>query len=301
MSRRFDHLGDVETFITVVEKGSMTTAAVALATTPSVLSRAITRLEARLGVQLLRRTTRRLSLTEQGRLYLEQSRAAFALIDDAERAMQGQGDELKGSVRLSAPTTYAHHRLPALLQRFSAQHPQVRIELNIANRNVDLVAEGYDLAVRMGSLPDSGMVARKLEDAAMCLIAAPDYVARAGAPEGIAELAKHDCLAFVMPSTGRVSPWILREDGRDVDWVPHGRVQVSDDVLGLVTLAQSGLGICQTYDFIAQDLIVQGRAVEVLKQARGRSRPFSVIYAPHRRLSSASRALIDSLAGNASD
>jgi len=294
MSRRFDHLGDVETFVTVVEKGSMTTAAVALATTPSVLSRAITRLEARLGVQLLRRTTRRLSLTEQGRLYLEQARVAFALIDDAERTMQGQGDELKGSVRLSAPTTYAHHRLPGLLQRFSAQHPQVRIELNIANRNVDLVAEGYDLAIRMGSLPDSGLVARKLEDAAMCLIAAPSYIARAGAPADIGDLARHRCLAFVMPSTGRVSPWILRADGRDIDWVPRGGLQVSDDVLGVVTLAQSGLGICQTYDFIAQDLIAQGRAVEVLTQARGRSRPFSVIYAPHRRLSSASRALIDS-------
>jgi len=301
MSRRFDHLGDVETFITVVEKGSMTTAAVALATTPSVLSRAITRLEARLGVQLLRRTTRRLSLTEQGRLYLEQARAAFTLIDDAERAMQGQGDELKGSVRLSAPTTYAHHRLPALLQRFSAQHPQVRIELNITNRNVDLAAEGYDLAIRMGSLPDSAMVARKLEDAAMCLIAAPGYIASAGAPQSIGELARHSCLAFVMPSTGRVSPWILREDGRDIDWVPQGGLQVSDDVLGLVTLAQSGLGICQTYDFIARDLVSQGRAVEVLAQARGRSRPFSVIYAPHRRLSSSSRALIDSLVLNTSN
>jgi len=301
MSRRFDHLGDVETFVTVVEKGSMTTAAVALATTPSVLSRAITRLEARLGVQLLRRTTRRLSLTEQGRLYLEQARVAFALIDDAERTMQGQGDELKGSVRLSAPTTYAHHRLPGLLQRFSAQHPQVRIELNIANRNVDLVAEGYDLAIRMGSLPDSGLVARKLEDAAMCLIAAPSYIARAGAPADIGDLARHRCLAFVMPSTGRISPWILRADGRDIDWVPQGGLQVSDDVLGVVTLAQSGLGICQTYDFIAQDLIAQGRAVEVLTQARGRSRPFSVIYAPHRRLSSASRALIDSFVATVSE
>ncbi len=178
MSRRFDHLGDVETFVTVVEKGSMTAGAVALATTPSVLSRAITRLEARLGVQLLRRTTRRLSLTEEGRLYLEQSRAAFALIDDAERAMQGQGDELTGSVRLSVPTTYAHHRLPALLQPFVLRHPQVRIELNITNRNVDLVAEGYDLAIRMGPLPDSGLVGRKLEDAPMCLLAAPDYIAR---------------------------------------------------------------------------------------------------------------------------
>lgn len=301
MSRRFGHLGDVETFVTVVEKGSMTTAAVALATTPSVLSRAITRLEARLGVQLLRRTTRRLSLTEQGRLYLEQSRAAFALIEEAERTMQGQGDELKGSVRLSAPTTYAHHRLPALLQRFSAQHPQVRIELNITNRNVDLVAEGYDLAIRMGSLPDSGLVGRKLEDAAMCLIAAPGYIARAGAPAGVGDLARHSCLAFVMPSTGRVSPWILRADGHDIDWVPQGGLQVSDDVLGVVTLAQSGLGICQTYDFIAQDLIAQGRAVEVLAPARGRSRPFSVIYAPHRRLSSASRALIDSLVATTSE
>jgi DNA-binding transcriptional LysR family regulator len=296
MGRRFDHLGDVETFVTVVEKGSMTAGAVALATTPSVLSRAITRLEARLGAQLLRRTTRRLSLTEQGRIYLEQSRAAFALIDDAERAMQGQGDELTGSVRLSVPTTYGHHRLPALLQRFSTHYPQVRVELNITNRNVDLVAEGYDLAIRLGQLPDSGLVARKLEDAPMCLIAAPSYVMRAGAPGSIGELAQHACLPFVMPSTGRVSPWILRDDGRDVDWTPQGCLQVSDDVLGVVSLSLSGLGICQTYDFIARDLIAQGRAVEVLTQARGRSRPFSMIYAPHRRLSSASRALIDSLA-----
>lgn len=296
MGRRFDHLADVETFVTVVEKGSMTAGAVALATTPSVLSRAITRLETRLGVQLLRRTTRRLSLTEQGRLYLEQSRAAFALIDDAERAIQGQGDELAGSVRLSVPTTYGHHRLPALLQRFSAQYPQVRVELNITNRNVDLVAEGYDLAIRLGQLPDSGLVARKLEDAPMCLIAAPGYVARAGAPSHISDLAQQVCLPFVMPSTGRVSPWLLREDGRDVDWTPQGALQVSDDVLGVVSLALGGCGICQTYDFIARPLIAQGLAVEVLTQARGRSRPFSVIYAPHRRLSSASRALIEFLA-----
>lgn len=297
MSRRFDHLGDVETFVMVVERGSMTAGAVALGTTPSVLSRAITRLEARLGVQLLRRTTRRLSLTEQGRIYLEQSRAAFALIDDAERAMQGQGDELTGSVRLSVPTTYGHHRLPALLQRFSAHYPQVRVELSITNRNVDLVAEGYDLAIRLGHLPDSGLVARKLEDAPMCLIAAPSYVMRAGAPGSIGELPQHACLPFVMPSTGRVSPWILRDDGRDVDWTPQGFLQLSDDVLGVVSLSLSGLGICQTYEFIARDLIAQGRAVEVLTQARGRSRPFSVIYAPHRRLSSASRALIEALAG----
>lgn len=194
------------------------------------------------------------------------------------------------------PTTYAHHRLPSLLRRYCARHPGVRVELNITNRNVDLVAEGYDLAIRLGPLPDSGLVARPLEDAPMCLLAAPDYLQRAGVPGGIGELAQHECLPFVMPSSGRVSPWLLREDGRDVEWTPQGSLRVSDDVLGVVSLALNGLGICQTYDFIAGDLISQGRVVELLPQARGRSRPFSVIYAPHRRLSAASRALIETLA-----
>ncbi|WP_049621391.1 LysR family transcriptional regulator [Frateuria defendens] len=295
MGRRFDYLGDVEAFTTVVAQGSLTAAAVVLSTTPSVVSRAIGRLEARLGVQLLRRTTRRLSLTEAGRLYLEQARAAFALIDDAERAIQGQGGELAGRVRLSVPTTYGHYRLPPLLERFARQYPQVQLELNITNRNVDLVAEGYDLAIRLGPLPDSGLVARKLEDAVLCLVAAPAYLERAGTPRTLEELARHLCLPFVMPSTGRTAPWLFRDEGREVEWTPTAHVEVSDDVLGVVSLAEHGLGICQTYDFIARDRLERGRLVELLPQARGRSRPFSLIYAPHRRLSAASRALIDFL------
>lgn len=297
MTRRFDHLADVEAFVTVVDKGSLTAGAVALGTTPSVLSRAITRLESRLGVQLLRRTTRRLGLTEHGRLYLQQARTAFSLIDEAERDIQGRGDALVGRVRLSAPTTYAHYRLPELLAGFSAQHPGVHIDLNITNRNVDLVSEGFDLAIRLGQLPDSGMVGRKLEDAPTCLLAAPKYLERAGVPRSIEDLARHTCLHFVMPSTGRVSPWLLRDQGQDVDWTLPGPTQVSDDVLGVVSLAVSGMGICQTYDFIAQDLIRQGRAVEVLPQSRGRSRPFSILYAPHLRLSAPSRAFMDFLVG----
>ena len=128
MGRRFDHLGDVEAFIIVAEKGSMTEAAVALATTASVLSRAITRLETRLGAQLMRRTTRRLSLTDEGRAYLEQARAAFSMIDDAERAIQGPtGASLTGHVRISVPTTYGHYRLPAMLERFMQAYPEVQI------------------------------------------------------------------------------------------------------------------------------------------------------------------------------
>ncbi|SDN03246.1 DNA-binding transcriptional regulator, LysR family [Ensifer sp. YR511] len=297
MGRRFDHLGDVEAFVTVVEKGSMTEGAIALSTTPSVLSRAITRLETRLGTQLMRRTTRRLSLTDAGRSYLEQTRVAFSLIDDAERAIQGRdGESLTGHVRVSVSTTYGHYRLPDMLARFSRAYPEVHVELSITNRNVDLVAEGYDLAIRLGPLPDSGLMGRKLEDAALCLVASPRYLQRAGAPNTIDDLAEHRCLPFVMPSTGRCSPWLLRRDGLDVDWLASGPIRILDDVLGVVSLAENGLGICQTYDFIVRDRIEQGRLVEVLADARGRSRPFSIIFAPHRRLSAATRALIDFLA-----
>lgn len=296
MGRQFDHMADVEAFVTIVDKGTISAAAVALGTTPSVLSRAVARLEARLGVQLMRRTTRRLSVTEAGRLYLEQARSAFGLIADAERAIQGQGGELSGTVRLSAPTTYGHYRLPQLLRPFMERHPKVVVELSIANRNVDLVDEGYDMAIRLGELADSGLVARRLEDAALCLVAAPDYLRLAGTPRDLDELAGHACLPFTLPSTGRQAPWLLRVDGRDVDWAAPPRMRVADDVLGVVSLAQQGLGVCQTYRFVAEERLGNGQLVELLPQLRGRSRPFSLIYAPHRRMSAACRALIDSIA-----
>jgi DNA-binding transcriptional LysR family regulator len=295
MARQFDHMADLEAFVTIVDKGTISAAAVALGTTPSVLSRAVARLETRLGVQLMRRTTRRLSITDAGNLYLEQARSAFGLIADAERAIQGQGGALSGKVRISVPTTYGHYRLPALLRPFMEQHPQVSIELSISNRNVDLVAEGYDMAIRLGELADSGLAAKRLADEAVCLVASPDYLRRAGTPLELAQLAGHACLPFIMPSSGRQAPWLLRENGKDIDWLAPARMQVTDDVLGVVSLAQQGLGICQTYHFVAEERLRNGQLVEVLPSLRGRSRPFSLIYPPHRRMSAASRALIDSL------
>ena len=295
MARRFDHLPDVEAFLVVVEQGSFSAAAVTLSTTPSVLSRALTRLETRLGCQLLRRTTRRLRVTDAGQQYLEQARVAFGLISDAERDIQGREGVLVGRVRLSVPTTYGHYRLPRLLQSFCKNHPEVQVELNIANRNVDLNAEGFDLAIRLGTLPDSGLVGRKLEDAPLCLVASPTYLERAGQPTSRDALNDHQCLTFLLPSTGRVTPWLLREDGKEVDYQLQGQIQVTDDVLGVVTLAEQGLGICQTFEFIAREYLDRGSLVEVLPELRGRSRPFTVLYAPHRRRSAISRALIDSL------
>jgi DNA-binding transcriptional LysR family regulator len=296
MARQFDHMADVEAFVTIVDKGTISAAAVALGTTPSVLSRAVARLESRLGVQLLRRTTRRLSVTEAGTLYLEQARSAFGLIADAERAIQGRGGELSGTIRISAPTTYGHYRLPQQLRPFMELHPKVVIELSIANRNVDLVDEGYDMAIRLGELADSGLVARRLDDSPVCLVAAPGYLQRAGTPQDLEQLAAHACLPFTLPSTGRQAPWLLRIGGRDVDWLAPPRMRLADDVLGVVSMAQQGLGICQTYRFVVEERLGNGQLVEVLPALRGRSRPFSLIYAPHRRMSAACRALIDSLA-----
>ncbi|WP_130626597.1 LysR family transcriptional regulator [Enterobacter sp. A8] len=295
MSRKFDYLGDVEVFITVVEHGSFTAAAVVLSTTPSVLSRAVSRLEARLGRQLLQRTTRRVGLTEAGRVYLEQARSAFALLDDAERKGRGQEGDLTGRVRMSVPTTYGHYRLPPLLARFAQHYPRVQVELNITNRNVDLIAEGFDLAIRLGQLPDSGLVARKLEDAALLLVASPDYLHRMGSPQTLEELHRHTCLPFIMPRTGRIAPWVFRDEERDIDWLPGSTIEISDDVLGVVSLAEQGMGICQSYEFIVRDRIQRGQLVEVLPHLRGRSRPFSVLFAPHRRQSAATRAMIDLL------
>lgn len=293
--RRYDHLADIEAFVATAEHGALSRAAMALGTSPSMISRAIARLEQRLGAQLLRRTTRRMSLTEAGRQYLERAQAAFALIAEAERDVQGHDGPLAGTVRISAPTSYGHHRLPMRLRAFRDAHPGVELHLEIGNRNVDLVAEGFDLAIRGGELPDSGLVAHRLEDAAFCLVASPDYVQRCGMPDGITALAMHQTIGFVLPSTGRVMAWRLREDGREMDWMPAAQLRVADDVLGVVSLARAGLGICQTYRFIADADLRAGRLVEVLPETAGRTRPFSLLYPPHRRLPTATRTLIEAL------
>ncbi len=202
-------------------------------------------------------------------------------------------------MRLSVPTTYGHYRLPPVLARFAQQYPQVQVELNITNRNVDLVAEGFDLAIRLGQLPDSGLVGRKLEDAALVLVASPEYLKRRGSPQTLEDLEQHLCLPFVTPRTGRLAPWVFRDGGRDVDWLPRSSIETSDDVLGVVSLAAQGIGICQSYEFIVRERLQRGELVEVLPQLRGRSRPFSVIFAPHRRQSAAARAMIELLVGNA--
>ncbi len=296
MSRKFDHLGDVETFITVVDRGSLTAAAVQLATTASVVSRALARLEARLGCQLLRRTTRSIGLTDAGRLYLEQTRAALTQIDNVERTLQGEQDDIAGRLTLTAPTTFGHYCLPALLQAYALKYPKVRVNVNITNRNVDLAAEGFDFAIRQGVLKDSSMVARKLVDAPLTLVCSPGYAAQTGTPATLDDLARHRALCFLMPSTGRAVAWQFMDQGNPIDLQPDAAMHITDDVLGVVSMAEAGLGICQVFDFIVRERIERGALQELLPAVAGRTRPFSLIYLQRRTLSPAARAFLE-LAG----
>lgn len=295
MARRFDHLGDLEIFCRAAEVLSFSRAAEHLGLTPAAVSRAITRTEARLGVRLFRRTTRRITLTDAGRLYLQQGRTALAMVGDVEGLLLGQQESPTGRLRISVPTTFGHHRLLPRLHAFRAAYPSVDLEIDVSNRNIDFVDEGYDLAIRLGALPDSRLVARKLADMSLGLFASPDYLTRAGTPRSLDELAQHDCVAFQMPSTGRLIDWSLRVGGDDVEWTPPDALVVSHDVLGCVTLAAHGAGITQSYHFVTQDLLASGQLVEVLTEFGGRSRPFSALYPKHRNLSHSLKVFLEFL------
>jgi len=298
MSRQFDHLADVEVFLIVAEKLSISATAIHLSTTPSVISRTITRLEKKLGIQFFRRTTRHLSLTEAGQLYYEKMQHAFQLIDHAERLIQGEQLQISGKIKLSVPTTYGHYRLPPLLEKFLLQYPDIQIEISISNRNVDLVAEGFDLAIRQGHLPNSSLVARPLELAPLQLVASPNYLKHMGIPQSLEELNHHQCIAFELPSSGKVTPWFFKDVDQEIQWTPTNRILVKEDILGVVSLAESGLGICQSYSFIVNEKIRQGKLQPLLETYAGHTRPFSLLYAQHKHMSSATRALINFLCSN---
>jgi DNA-binding transcriptional LysR family regulator len=268
----------IETFCAVVEAGSFTRAAKWLGITPAAVSRAIATHEADLGVRLFRRTTRSMQLSEEGRGYFEPCRQALSLIEAAERGLSQKQTIPRGRIRMSVPTTYGHFRVLPVVARFTRAHPEVSFEVNVANRNIDFVAEGYDLAVRVGDLSDSTLVARKLEDAALGVYASPSYLEARGTPRSPSNLDAHALLGFVRPSTGRVMAWLFQDkDGAPFEIAPTIALRCSDDFLGCVTLAREGAGLVQAYRFIVERDVAQGALIEVLKPYAGRSRPFTLL------------------------
>ncbi|MBA8889223.1 DNA-binding transcriptional LysR family regulator [Dokdonella fugitiva] len=294
MSRPYDApmLGGIELFCHAAEAESFTIAATRAGLTPAAVSRAIGRLEARLGVRLFARTTRQVRLTDDGRAYYAQCRAALDRLRDAEREIGERQRVARGVVRISLPTPFGHHRVLPLLPRFRERHPEVDIEVHLDNRNIDFTADGHDLAIRGRPPPDSGLVARKLVDAGLVVVATPAYLQRRSTPTRLGDLERHECLQFVLPSTGQLIPWLFRDDGVDVELATAGGIACSGDLLGMVTLARHGGGLVQTYRFIVEDDLAAGRLVEVLQPYGGRSRPFSLLYPANRHMPLRVRVLV---------
>jgi DNA-binding transcriptional LysR family regulator len=297
MKRNFDDvlLGSIELFCFAAELGSFTAAAAAASVTPAAVSRSIARLEERLGVRLFVRTTRQIRLTDGGQRYFEQCRQALSQLTEAEREVTGGQARPAGALRISAPTPFAHYRLLPLLGEFRALYPEVTLDIHVSNRNIDFADEGYDLAIRGRAPADSNLIARKLEDAELVLVAAPAYLKRAGKPKSLDDLRKHECIQFELPSTGKQIPWTFKVDGTQVDLQTGGGLCCAEDVLGIVTLARAGAGLVQTYRYIVGQDLARGDLVELLPQHGGTSRPFILLYPHARHLSLRVRTFVDFL------
>jgi DNA-binding transcriptional LysR family regulator len=288
-------LGSIELFCLAAELESFTAAANQAGLTPAAVSRAIGRLEERLQVRLFVRSTRQIRLTDGGRAYYVQCKQALGQLAEAERELTGHQVEPAGLLRVSAPTTFGHYRLLPLLPAFRKRYPKVQVDVQLSNRNVDFTADGFDLAIRARAQQDSGLVARKLMEADMVVVATPAYLRRAGRPKTLEDLARHECVQFVLPSTGQTIPWIFMRDGEEADVAVNGGLTLSEDVLGVATLARAGAGLVQTYRFVVEDDLQRGTLVEVLQKFSGRWRPFSVMYPAARHMPLRMRVFIDFL------
>lgn len=299
MKRQFDDilLGSIELFCLAAELKSFTAAAVQAGVTPAAVSRSVSRLETRLGVRLFVRTTRQIRLTEPGLAYFTQCREALGRLVEAEREVTGQQLAPAGVLRISVPTPYGHYRVLPLLAAYRALYPAVQVEVHLSNRNIDFAEEGYDLAIRVRPPPDSSLVARKLEDAQLVVVATDSYLASCGTPRTLEDLVQHNCIQFYLPSDGRKIDWMFRRKGADVDIATSGAYSVSDDVLGCVTLARHGSGLLQTYRFIVEEDLRGGALREVLTEFGGRSRPVTLLYPQNRHVPQRVRSFVDFMVG----
>lgn len=286
-------------FTRTFEHGSFTRAAKSLGLTQAAISRSVLRLEESLGVMLFRRTTRALQPTAEGRAYYAKCSAALTLLEEAQHDVQRGTSEVRGLVRLSLPITLGLHVLLPRLANLREQLPDVELEIHVTNQNVDFVHDGADLAVRMGTLKDASLVARKLGEFSVGVFASKEYLAARGPLKRLEDLADHDCMMFVMPRTGRVLPWIFGSP--NVEVTPPSSLRCVEDPRAGVVLAKAGLGLFQTYHFMVEDELRAGTLVEVLKARSGRTRPFSLIRPRAAVTSRAVRAVADLIVESATN
>jgi len=287
-----DTHGAMQTFAKVVELGSFAAAASRLELAPSAVTKQVAFLERKYGVRLLNRTTRKLSLTDAGRAFYERVRGLLAELEELELALQADVQRPSGKLRISAPFTFGILHLGPAVAEFMRQFPEVTVDLELNDRRVDLVEDGFDLAVRIGPMGDSTLVARHLAEIEIMVCASPEYLAEHGTPQHPDDLKQHSCLNYAYSSSGNV--WDFEKDGQTHLVTVSGSFRANNgDVIRTAALA--GHGLIMQPDFIIGEDVRAGRLVQVLPEYRVPSIGLYAVY-PHRRFLSAKvRAFVEHL------
>ena len=285
------NLGDLEVFARVIATGSMSTAARSLGLSPGVVSKRIKRLEDRLGTRLIQRTTRQISLTEAGQGFHDRVLAVLAGLEEAEAFATGRASELRGTLKISAPTSFGRIHIAPHLKTFMEAHPDLAIHLVLSDEFTDIVAGGFDLAIRIAELNDSSLVARRLAPVRRILCASPDYLSTHGMPERFEDLARHRCLP-----AHNFDTWRLEGPNGPASLRPEGMlITNSSEVIREAVLSGIGIALRSTWD-IGPDLKA-GRLVQVLPDYEGsRNVALSAVYPSRQFLPAKVRLFIDYLA-----
>ncbi len=284
----------MQAFVAVVEAGSFTAAAERLGLAKSAISRRVSALEERLGAELLRRTTRRLNLTETGPSFYEHSARILADLEEAESAVAQQHGELRGTLRVALPLSFGLRHMCEPIAEFSRRHPRVTFDLDLNDRRIDLVEEGSDLAVRIGRLADSSLIARRLFDARTVITASQAYLDEHGTPACPEDLRKHACLVY--GNLAEPTKWVCRDADGATHVVNVNATMTATSGDFLCTAAAEGLGITMQPTFIAGELISKGALVPILTEYDWPVTPAYAVYPPTRHLSYRVREFIDYLA-----
>ena len=259
-----DKLKQLKTFVAVATKGSLTATALAEGVAPAVIGRRIDALEERLGVKLLVRTTRRITLTHEGSAFLEDCQRLLTDLASAEASVSAGGVKASGHLRVTAPAGFGRRHVAPLVPRFIAQHPDVSVSLNLSDRVVDIANEGFDCAVRVGDLPDSSLISVRLADNRRQCVATPGYLQRAGVPQHPSDLARHECLTLSSDAS-QTRGWAFQVAGEVTHLRPHGRLDCSDGQV-LHDWCLQGLGIAWRSTWEVASEIAAGRLQPLLEE-----------------------------------
>ncbi|HUG23931.1 LysR family transcriptional regulator [Piscinibacter sp.] len=263
-------------FAQTARRGSFAEAARDLGSSPSTVAKSVARLEAQLGVKLFHRTTRRVSLTGDGERLYRRCERVLAEVEDLQADAAGARATPSGTLRIDLPITYGRRIAMPLLAELVRQHPALKLDVRLQDGYADLVRDGLDLAVRVGPLQDSTLVARRIDWQQLVIVASPDYLSEHGTPRRIEDMTRHSAIVFRLPTSGRNRPWQLRQGRRQVELQPEPRVLVNDGE-GMVAAAVMGLGLAQVPDYMASHELEGGLLVELMPSYRPVPMPISAV------------------------